>query len=493
MRQKLCFLIILAIMLSLAAPALAFSDVAGSAWYAEAVDYVVENGLFQGTGADTFSPDATMTRGMFMTVLGRMAGISTDLTAAGVITKTYVNLRSEPNTSSEKLDMLDIGEAVEVIGYENGWYRVRTGGQTGYIRNDLMSATVDGLADVPYTAYYAPYVAWAYRCGIASGTSSNAFSPDKPITREEICICLSRYCEYHGLVLPVVCEATPFSDEALLTDPEAVYELQQAGIIQGRDDGSFDPAASVKRSEVAALFQRYGNADVTEIETEEPVDNYSGYPLFAKLAPYSSKADSSYFDDACFIGHSLVVGMSSYLGLPNADYYAVSGISASTMLTYDRFPLEETYEDEDGNTVNELGTIADVLAENSYGKVYIMLGVNELGPEDDHANMYYNSMIDLVEIVQETQPGAIIYLISITPIGRDRSESSANFNRENALHFNDMLQQVSLDTGAYYIDAFGAFCDSSGYMPADCVTADGIHLLAAKYSVLKELLLTHTV
>ena len=65
--------------------------------------------------------------------------------------------------------------------------------------------------------------------------------------------------------------------------------------------------------------------------------------------------------------------------------------------------------------------------------------------------------------------------------------------RENALRFNDALQQVSLDQNVYYIDAFGPCADANGYMPADAVTADGIHLLAGKYAILKELLLTHAV
>ena len=67
-----------------------------------------------------------------------------------------------------------------------------------------------------------------------------------------------------------------------------------------------------------------------------------------------------------------------------------------------------------------------------------------------------------------------------------------NFNRRNVLRFNEALQQVSRETGAYYLDAFGAYCDDEGYMPAECVLSDGIHILADCYSVMRELIMTHT-
>lgn len=472
--------------------AAAFSDVKSDAWYSDAVEYVVSNNLYQGTSADTFSPNATMTRGMFVTVLGRMANITKDFTAAGTITKADVNMRSMPTTDSDKMATLNGGTTVEVLSISDDWYKVRYDGNTGYIRSDLMSATVEGLTDVPYSMYYAQYIIWAYQCGIATGTTDSTFSPDKAITREDICVYLTKYCSYYGLELPIVKDRGSFSDQDQINDLEAVYALQQAGIIEGRDDGRFDPTASVTRCEVAALFQRYSSADITS-NALNPIgqDNYTGYNLFGNITPVTTLGNDSYFDDACFIGHSLVVGMKNYFHLPNADFYAVSGISAKKMLTYDRFQLEETYEDDEGKTVNKLGGVSDILSEKDYGKIYIMLGVNELGPETDHLNMYYNSMQKLVDIVKGAQPDAIIYLISITPIGQERSEGSANFNRENAIKFNDALQNVSLEKNVYYIDAFSAYCDSRGYMPADCATGDGIHILSGKYSVLKELLLSH--
>ena len=89
-----------------------FQDVKSSDWCAKAVEYVYSHGIFNGTSTATFSPSGTMTRGMFVTVLGRMAGVNPD-------------------------------------DYS---------GETPF-------------SDVPQTMYYAPYVQWAARYGITVGTA----------------------------------------------------------------------------------------------------------------------------------------------------------------------------------------------------------------------------------------------------------------------------------------------------------------------------------
>ena len=64
-------------------------------------------------------------------------------------------------------------------------------------------------------------------------------------------------------------------------------------------------------------------------------------------------------------GHSIVVGMSNYFRLPNADFYAVNGVSAAWMLSNPYFKLERTEKDETGKTINVEGTLAEVLEEKA--------------------------------------------------------------------------------------------------------------------------------
>ena len=77
MKSKFGF-IILFLIIAVSASAVSvtnFADVSPSDWYYSAVDYAAANGLFSGTSGTTFSPDMDMTRGMFVSVLGRLAEV----------------------------------------------------------------------------------------------------------------------------------------------------------------------------------------------------------------------------------------------------------------------------------------------------------------------------------------------------------------------------------------------------------------------------------
>ena len=119
-----------------------FTDVKPGDWCYDAVLYAKANGFFSGTSETTFSPNGTMTRGMFVTVLGRMAGI-------------------DP---------------------------AKYGGDTGF-------------TDVPEGMYYAPYVKWAAQYGITGGTGDGRFSPDALITRQQMAALFVRYFEKFGIRL----------------------------------------------------------------------------------------------------------------------------------------------------------------------------------------------------------------------------------------------------------------------------------------------------
>lgn len=183
-------------------PALAasgpFADVAEGAWYSEAVDYAVENGLFSGTGSTTFSPNASMTRGMFVTVLGRMSGLD--------------------------------GNTIQ----DNGQF-----------------------SDVEFDAYYGPSVVWAYENGIISGTSDTTFSPDRPITREQIAVMVYRYLNTLDVQGPDGGETEPFQDADQISSyaVEAVNAMQSWGFITG-SNGSYRPQDNVSRAEAATILMR---------------------------------------------------------------------------------------------------------------------------------------------------------------------------------------------------------------------------------------------
>ena len=176
-----------------------FTDVKEDDWFYDAVQYARINGFFRGTSDTTFDPNGTMTRGMFVTVLGRMAGVDT------------------ANYSGE-----------------------------------------NPFKDVPADMYYAPYVTWAAKHGVTEGTGNGLFSPDTLINREQMATFLVRYFENFS----VDCNTDEKIDgypadisEVSSWAQKAVYTLWQQGLLIG-DGVNFNPHDKATRAETATIAQR---------------------------------------------------------------------------------------------------------------------------------------------------------------------------------------------------------------------------------------------
>ena len=177
-----------------------FDDVDEAAWYFDAVRYVFENGLLQGTSDTLFSPDLTTTRAMIVTVLWRMA--------------------EEP-----------------VINY---------------------AMTFD---DVPEGLWYSEAVRWAAGEGIVTGYDDTRFGPNDAVTREQLAAMLYRYAVSQGRDVSVGEDTNILSyADAFSVSEYAVSALQWAcgeGIVTGRDDGTLSPQDSALRSEFSAMLMRF--------------------------------------------------------------------------------------------------------------------------------------------------------------------------------------------------------------------------------------------
>ena len=173
-----------------------FTDVSKDAWFYEYVQLMAEKGLMNGISDTEFAPNATLTRGMFVTVLYRVEG--------------------EP-------------------------------------------AVKDGVdfTDVEAGQYYADAVKWASANGIVKGISETEFAPDAEVTREQMAAMLARYIEYKKVAVPEK-DAAGYTDADKVSDyaKEAVATANKLGILIGNADGSFAPLNNATRAEAAALFAR---------------------------------------------------------------------------------------------------------------------------------------------------------------------------------------------------------------------------------------------
>lgn len=179
-------------------PAPAFTDITGH-WAADNILFVASRGLLSGTSDTTFSPNTGMTRGMFVTALGRLAGINPD-------------------------------------SYKTGKF-----------------------TDVKADAYYAPYVNWAAQTGIVEGVTAITFAPDTNINREQMAVIMANYAKKLGYDLPRTLKAVTFADNANISSwaKDAVRAMQQAGILAGKNGNKFDPKGTATRAEVATVLRRF--------------------------------------------------------------------------------------------------------------------------------------------------------------------------------------------------------------------------------------------
>lgn len=254
-----------------------FTDVSSGDWFYDAVSFSVSEGLFLGVSNTSFAPDDYMTRGMFITVLGRFAGVDPDDWCAGTVTGASVRVRSGPGTSYDEITSLSRGTTVTLLDVSGDWYKIRSGSYTGYMSGDFISPVYHDFSDVDYNDYFAGYTIWGYENGIVNGMgSSDVFAPYASITREEICCLLNRYAEFEGLAMESG-STVEFEDKSSISSwaLEDVNAMQSYGIVQGEKDGSgysFRPRNYATRAEVATMFMRLNDkaVDTTPEPTPTP-------------------------------------------------------------------------------------------------------------------------------------------------------------------------------------------------------------------------------
>lgn len=176
---------------------LPFTDVSRTSWFYADAAFVYEKGLFSGTDSSTFSPDASMTRAMLVTVLYRLEG--------------------QPAVTGNS-----------------------------------------SFADVKSGVYYERAVIWAAANGIVTGTGSASFSPDAKVTREQLAAILYRYAQYRKLDPSANAKLNGFSDADNVSGyaSAALGWAVVEGLVNGAS-GRLMPKGNATRAQVAAIFHRF--------------------------------------------------------------------------------------------------------------------------------------------------------------------------------------------------------------------------------------------
>lgn len=179
------------------APEMPFTDVNDNDWFYDVVLYAYDNGLMTGVSATEFAPNQTTTRGMIVSMLARLEGVT--------------------------------------------------------------SAEDAGFADVAANDWYATAVNWAASVGVVNGYEDNTFRPNAPITREQMAAILYNYADYKGYDVSARADLSDYADAASISSwAEDVLAWANAeGLINGMTATTIDPQGATTRAQTAAMFERF--------------------------------------------------------------------------------------------------------------------------------------------------------------------------------------------------------------------------------------------
>ena len=185
--------------------------------------------------------------------------------------------------------------------------------------------------------------------------------------------------------------------------------------------------------------------------------------------------DYTYFDDALFIGDSRTVGLMEYGNLGNAAFFADSGMSV--------FDLErEKVFQPDGSKVS----FEKILSDKVYGKIYLMLGINEIGYKFE---TFENKYEEIIDYIREYQGEAVLFLCANMHVTEAQSKKDALFNNTNVNRVNEMIAGLTDSKTSFYIDVNEVFDDGKGNLAAE-YSSDAFHVYGRHYKTWADWLCT---
>ena len=221
--------------------------------------------------------------------------------------------------------------------------------------------------------------------------------------------------------------------------------------------------------------------DVPESSTEEmsapaakdiPAEDPS--PVVEESEP----VEDTYFDDVLFLGDSRTEGFHLYSGLKTGSYLYATGATVESVFT------------KSVNTPKGKMPMLDALAQMDCGKIYVMLGVNELGWNG--TDIFRNQTAKMIERIRTDHPDATLVIQSILPVSAKQDAKHSYVNNQRISAYNQVLQELAEQYELPYLNVAEAVSDENGYLRADW-NFDGVHLNKAGCQAWLNYLRTHPV
>ena len=245
-------------------------------------------------------------------------------------------------------------------------------------------------------------------------------------------------------------------------------------------------AAAAARSPAAAPAENSPQEEqpvtVLPAEPEIPADVPADAPEEIPWTPVqeSEPVDDSYFDDVAFVGDSRTDGFRLYSGLERGTYFCVTGETVASATDM------ENWKTEDGRKIS----LADAVAAADCGKIYLMLGINELGWNG--TDIFRSHAENLLRRLQADHPDAEIVVQSLLPVSAEQDAKGSYVNNQRILAYNQVWMELAEETGCDYVNIAEAVTGEDGCLPAE-MSFDGVHLNRAGCHAWLDYLRTHSV
>ena len=272
-----------------------------------------------------------------------------------------------------------------------------------------------------------------------------------------------QYDRFGQLIDPGQADTAPSESEVIEEMPETVPEET----VQQTEPSQEEPSRTESTQEAGTQ--------------QDGTDGTSGEQTDGQETSSFTQVQDSYFDDALFIGDSRTVGLYEYGGFQESTTFF-----AKTSLTiYDLFEEPEKFAQlSDGKKA----TLEEALTERKFGKIYIMLGINELGRGTTES--FFNVYADAVNRIRMLQPDAVIFIQGIMRVGEEKNNTDKIFNNTNINERNQAISLMADNRTIFYLEVNDAVCDENGNLISE-YTFDQIHLKAKYYQLWKDYLFAH--
>lgn len=221
-------------------PVRQFTDVDRSAWYHTYLDYVVEQGIFNGMSESSFEPQSTMSRAMMVKTLWAIAG------SPQVELPPEKPEVQEPETPDDT-DTADT-DPTDAEGEGSGEEIQEPSEEQNY-----------QFSDIPADEWYTQAVYWAQQNKVVNGYPDGTFLPNQDVTRQEAAAILYRFAEFRGQDISAAADLSGYSDQAQVFDyarPAMAWTCAR-GIIEGETESTLNPTGNATRAQVATILCRY--------------------------------------------------------------------------------------------------------------------------------------------------------------------------------------------------------------------------------------------